>query len=499
MYISLVILGILITGILLSLKKKDETLESLDSSEHPLKIIYPLAANIYRGICKFQKQDLFGSPDQLREIYMDEKPEVSQKVQGCKCIASVIAVLGITCIICFAYDYSRENLIVGKNHLKRPASGEGELEYSLTLNNSLTRENDINVSVSERKLEGEELEKLKEDTAYYIDTHLLNSGEKPECVRGNINLITTIPKTSVKIKWSEENSWFVGVDGKLKNSELIDPVTVSLHAVLTYYEEEWEYKKELTIYPPLVTEEESFMEDLNIILEEKDRSTQTEEMFELPENVDGIELDWGEKEDNKVTLFLLLGIFSAGIILPAMKQDIKKKQKKRNEQMMRDYPDIISKFVMLITAGMTCRAAWGKICSDYIKTKDSRDGKTDGGKRRREKRKEVKKFAYEEMLISDKEMQLGIPEIKVYERFGNRCQVPVYNRFGTLLARNIKRGSAQIIEILESESKESIAERRENVRKKGEETGTKLLLQMFGMLILVIAIVVVPAFSSFNF
>ena len=161
--------------------------------------------------------------------------------------------------------------------------------------------------------------------------------------------------------------------------------------------------------------------------------------------------------------------------------------------MMQDYPDIISKFVMLITAGMTCRGAWNKICSDYRK---KRERDEEGEKKNGNKRTGMR-FAYEEMLISDREMQLGIPEVKVYERFGTRCSVPAYNRVGTLLARNIKRGSSGIIEILESESKESFAERRENVRKKGEETGTKLLLPMFGMLILVIAIVVVPAFSSF--
>ena len=187
----------------------------------------------------------------------------------------------------------------------------------------------------------------------------------------------------------------------------------------------------------------------------------------------------------------MIGIIAAGFMIPAMKQDIKKKQKIRNDQMMRDYPDIISKFVMLITAGMTCRGAWNKICSDYVK---SMAGNGTSG----EKKKAVR-YAYEEMLISDNDMQLGIPEIKVYERFGSRCGVSAYNRFGTLLARNIKRGSAGIIEMLEAESKESFAERRENVRKKGEETGTKLLLPMMGMLILAIAIVVVPAFSSFNF
>lgn len=84
-----------------------------------------------------------------------------------------------------------------------------------------------------------------------------------------------------------------------------------------------------------------------------------------------------------------------------------------------------------------------------------------------------------------------------YESFGTRCNLLAYQRFGTMLSRNLKRGSANIIDMLELESRDCIAERRENVRRKGEETGTKLLLPMFGMLILVIAIVVVPAFSSF--
>ena len=85
----------------------------------------------------------------------------------------------------------------------------------------------------------------------------------------------------------------------------------------------------------------------------------------------------------------------------------------------------------------------------------------------------------------------------MYESFGTRCNLLAYQRFGTMLSRNLKRGSANIIDMLELESRDCIAERRENVRRKGEETGTKLLLPMFGMLILVIAIVVVPAFSSF--
>jgi len=50
--------------------------------------------------------------------------------------------------------------------------------------------------------------------------------------------------------------------------------------------------------------------------------------------------------------------------------------------------------------------------------------------------------------------------------------------------------------MLDLESREAYAARFEAVRKKGEETSTKLLLPMMGMLVIVIAITVVPAFMG---
>ena len=486
MYLLLTVPILILTGAAV-FYRRDASFNGLDGNEHPLKALYPLASVIYDIIKKNKKEEIFGNTDVLREIYVDERPENAQKKQGCKCIASVLAVLGVTFLVCFLYTFSREHILTDGNLLKRNEAGKGDEKYDLILDSILTDEQNLTVRVSERELKGEELEKLKADAQYYIDKMIFDQNESAECVRGKINLISEIPGTSVKIKWTDDNSWFLSVDGKVKNKDYTEPVPATLHAQLTYFDETWDYDKDIMIYPPLVTEKDVFLSELNSALEEADKTTRTDSYYELPVKVGDKDLIWEEEEDNTSLMFLFIGLIAAGAVLPAMKQDIRKKQKKRTDQMMQDYPDIISKFVMLITAGMTCRGAWNKICSDYQKKK----------KRDEEGKGRSIRFAYEEMLISDREMQLGIPEIKVYERFGTRCSVPAYNRFGNLLARNIKRGSSGIIEILEAESKESFAERRENVRKKGEETGTKLLLPMFGMLILVIAIVVVPAFSSF--
>ena len=490
MIFSLVVLVLVIVGVLISSKDKNPDFADLDSKEHPLKILYPFASRIFGLFVKAGRQELFGANDVLREIYIDEKPEVSLRKQGCKCIASILAVITATAFICFAYAFSKESLIINGNHLKRNPAGGGNRNYNIIMNSEITEKNTMEISVSEQKLQGEEFEKLKTDAAYYLDKKVINLNKSADCVQGKLDLVTEIPGTAITVLWKDENSWFVATDGTLKNEDFMDPVPVTLCAELTYYDENWEYSIDLVIYPQVFTAEELFREKLAEELKSIDIETQTDAMFKLPNNVDDVEIGWYEEKDNTVRNFFLLGLFAAGIMFPAMKRDVKKKQKERNEQMMKDYPDIISKFIMLITAGMTCRGAWDKICRDYIKAKEREGG---GAKDKR------MRFAYEEMILSNNEMQLGIPEIKVYERFATRCNVTAYNRFGNMLARNIKRGSASIIETLESEAKESFAERRENVRKKGEETGTKLLIPMFGMLMLVIAIIVVPAFSSFSF
>lgn len=499
MFISLVVLGLIVLGVLICSKDRDHIFKDLDPKEHPLRILYPLSYRLFAFVKKIGKQEIFGAEDVLREIYVDEKPEISLEKQGCKCIASALAVIAATAFVCFAYTYSKESLLIDGKYLKRNQAGSGSEKYEVMIKNKVTEKIRYIINVSEQKLQGEDFERLKAETAYYLDKRVLCENKSADCVRDKIELPAEIPGTGVTVKWDDDNSWFVAVDGTLKNGEYSDPVPVTLHAELTYYENVWDYYFDMMIYPPIVTEKDIFLSDLNDKLADIDRETQTEELYELPMTIDEIDIGWEEEEDNTVRNFFIMGLVAAGIILPALKKDLKDKQKKRTEQMMRDYPDIISKFIMLITAGMTCRAAWEKICRDYLKSLErekTKEGEIKTGKR---KKAGNRRYAYEEMVISNNEMQLGLPEIKVYERFGNRCSVPAYNRFGNMLARNIKRGSAGIIEILESEAKESFAERRENVRKKGEETGTKLLIPMFGMLILVIAIVVVPAFSSFSF
>ena len=69
-------------------------------------------------------------------------------------------------------------------------------------------------------------------------------------------------------------------------------------------------------------------------------------------------------------------------------------------------------------------------------------------------------------------------------------------KLGALLLQNLRKGTKGMWAMLEVEACQSLEERKNQVKKLGEEAGTKLLLPMLLMLIVVLLIVMVPAFVS---
>jgi pilus assembly protein TadC len=163
-----------------------------------------------------------------------------------------------------------------------------------------------------------------------------------------------------------------------------------------------------------------------------------------------------------------------------MDRELLNKVEKRNREMLLDYPEIINKFTLLVGAGMSLSNAWAKISVDY----------KEKGRRKR--------YAYEEMMITYGELKIGTSETIAYERFGRRVRLLPYLRFSSLIAQNVKKGSSTLLSQLELEAVEAFEERKELAKRMGEEAGTKLLVPMMLMLLIVLAIIMVPAFLSFS-
>ncbi len=186
--------------------------------------------------------------------------------------------------------------------------------------------------------------------------------------------------------------------------------------------------------------------------------------------------------ENKVlTLAALTGVIIVLIIISRRQKDAEQ-EKKRREKLLADYPELISRLLLYLKAGLVCRSAFFRIAADYKKESDS-------GKPGRP--------AFEELTAACRDMEKGLGEIESYRKFGRRYVIHSYRMLSVLLEQNIKKGGPALTEQLEREMITANEERRRLARIEGEKASIKLLLPMGMMLIVVMAIVIVPAMISF--
>lgn len=407
--------------------------------------------------------------------------DMAYKKLGRKCIRLMLLIMGMTVLMCILIKISRSPSLMQGNRLPRGDIGEGDTVYSLVCTDEETGdETQRSITVSERRCNEGEIDEYFADAYIRLEKQVLNGNESLEKVTTDLNLTDRIEGTPITVEWLDLDKSFLYADGSLKKEELTEDELVCLTARLTYFDEVRIYSFYVKLVPKETVRGSDYEEKFDELIKEADIRTIKDEWMELPDSIDGRGIEWAEQKDNSCATMAVLGIIATAAVPLAQGAEQKKKEKSRRSEMLKDYPDIISKFILLITAGMTCRGAWTKICGDYKDKSDKR------------------RAAYEEMQVTLEELELGRPEASAYEEFGRRCNVYAYQRFGTLLANNLKRGSRDILGLLEMESREAFENRKEEVQKRAEEAETKLLGPMVGMLGIVIAIVVVPAFAAFG-
>ncbi len=180
-------------------------------------------------------------------------------------------------------------------------------------------------------------------------------------------------------------------------------------------------------------------------------------------------------------LMMLLAAAAAGAVLywPVQKQ--KEEKQKRREALTRDYPQMVTLLSLYMTAGLTLRSSWEQLVRQY-------EEQLAGGGRSQP--------VYEEMMVTWRELKGGVYEDRAYGLFGRRCGTTEYLRLGGLLETYVQQGNRDLLLLLEQEASTSLTLALQAVKKKGEQTGTRLLIPMMLLFALSLLMVVVPAMLS---
>lgn len=344
----------------------------------------------------------------------------------------------------------------------------------------------LDIQVAPRSYTEQELQGLYLSATKVLETSFLGQNTSAEHVTEKLSLSDSIEGYPFRIRWEMSRYDVVDSTGKLYQNviEKVDTenrgVPVTLTAILQYGSKSFSFSEDIVVYAEKeeILSEKEKLENLVADIEDESRE---DAYVELPEMLDGKKLVWRKVESTKTIPLLLVGSAVSFFFLYSEIQKERKEKQKQEKQMLFDYPEIVSQFTVLISAGMSTKNAWKKIVEDYRKQK-ARTGR--------------ERWAYEEMFYILQEMQSGIPEAECYAHFVERANLMPYMKLGALLLQNLRKGTKGMWAMLEVEACQSLEERKNQVKKLGEEAGTKLLLPMLLMLIVVLLIVMVPAFVS---
>ncbi len=144
----------------------------------------------------------------------------------------------------------------------------------------------------------------------------------------------------------------------------------------------------------------------------------------------------------------------------------------RSEELMRDFPNAISKLALLTNAGMIMKDAWEKVA-------DTGEGPL-----------------YTEMKKVMVDIANGSTELEAYNEFGNRCMIPEIKKFTSTVTQGITKGNRELVDMLKAQSNEVWENRKHQTMQLGAKASSKLLIPICITFIGILIMIIVPIFAN---
>lgn len=313
-----------------------------------------------------------------------------------------------------------------------------------------------------------------------LDKVVLGKNEGFDNIMWDMVLPTELPGYPAVIDWTSDKSELLSAYGIVSNQDLDHPTNVLIKGKVSYGAEYRIYEKTVTVLPCSRDEKEQAVYDGIREIRNIEQNGRNEKQFVIPETLDGMTISLqGSGEASIIGLGIILAAIVTIYSYSEFFSSMSAKRKRRMEVAGNDYKEFVSKLSLLLSAGMTLRVAWKKLAGDYGKGESK------------------KKMLSQNLAVSVRELENGELEQSVYDRFGERMENIAYQRLVQIMNQQITKGVSNLASTLNTELKDVIAKEKENIRIRGEEAGTKLLMPMMGILIIVFGILLLPAFTSF--
>ena len=365
------------------------------------------------------------------------------------------------------------------NYIQRPYVDEDDTEVKIEVEGLLEGSQKIEIPVSKRVYSNEEAKEAMKKGMDEILKILPGENTSLQNITTDLNPVSELSDFGLSLKWDFGDGDIIDIQGKVNNENLSESVDIDIGVTLSYESYEESYVIPARVMPKPLTADESLIKRFKDYISVADKKSAGESGFYLPESFEGKKLVYHLEDSMNFNLIWIMGIIVAILLYLREKNNDRQKLEKKKRELLKDYPDIVSKLIVFIGAGLSVRQSWEGIVKDY------------------ESENKEKRYAYEEMAKSLARLKTGTQENVVYKEFGRSCLLRQYMKLASLLEQNRKSGISTLSTLLGMESQSAWEERLNLAKREGEELNTKLLLPLFMMLLIVMMMIIVPALLIF--
>ena len=260
---------------------------------------------------------------------------------------------------------SDKDSFINNNFVKRDGYSAYNKSYEVYVDGLTDEEVLVELPVSHRRYSDEEIDEVFEKCVQVLETAILGKNPSLQEVSQDLDLINSIKEYGIYVSWISEDPSLIDSLGTVYNEDLKEGRDTALKVFLSDRERQAQYLINIRVVPRSYTKEELTLKNFMSSLEALDKENINKEGYTLPESFEGKKLYYRQDENKDIHIIWIMGIVIAILLYVKDLADVKDKREYRAKQMLLDYPEIVSKLMVFIGAGLSIRSAWERIVEDY--------------------------------------------------------------------------------------------------------------------------------------
>ena len=380
---------------------------------------------------------------------------------------SLISILGLSSLFTKEFTFLRNPFGRGEKEVRLKLEAEG-------------KKKEISFTLEEKMLTDKEKEQIFRDFFRKLKIEMKGCNKSLNDVTQPLEFVEKLDGYPFQISYEPEDLLLIDWNGDLgqKGLAIREEMSTAILVEASYKEYFRQERIPLRILPQKKASPNLFERFHNALVKRESSSRESRDF--------SVDSSWKEirvKEASRESLWKL-PFLSLGVIFLLLLRNhslIGERKRLRHKQNMEDFPLIVHLLTLYMGAGLSFPNAVERICKDYEKSADAREGR----------------YAFEQMRMMNHCLHMGLRPREVCLEWGNHFPEKVYGRLAMLLTQSFSKGAREIRSMMEKEQQDAFQVQIDYVRKEGEEASTRLLFPMILLLFITMVLVMFPAFMQF--